>query len=363
VNPFTLTYDAENRITSASGAPGSTTYEYDGDGRRVKKVSGSTTTVFVYDAFGQLAAEYSTAGASSSGTQYLTADHLGSTRLMTDAAGAVKARYDYLPFGEGIGPGLNGRSSKYSVGAFPGVADGQAIKFTGKERDAETGLDYFLARYYSGPQGRFTSPDRPFVDQDESNPQSWNLYSYTRNNPLRFVDPDGQRVRVCITGGQCFEVDDKDYPGLQPGNPGVVLPTFNFGRDEISIQNITCGGQNCGTATYVNDNPGLQPIWFPIAEIRAQVAPLDPRNWARIGVNSTVKSAYDATGKVHGDLPKRVPDSWTREEMQEAAGELRKSIRRRKAEQVQLGEDGPHRARIAEEEQLLRQVEKKLSGS
>jgi RHS repeat-associated protein len=47
---------------------------------------------------------------------------------------------------------------------------------TGKERDAETGLDSFGARYYSGAQGRFTSPDEPFIDQDESDPQSWNLY-------------------------------------------------------------------------------------------------------------------------------------------------------------------------------------------
>jgi RHS repeat-associated protein len=55
---------------------------------------------------------------------------------------------------------------------------------TGKERDTETGLDYFGARYFSGAQGRFTSPDEPFADQYESDPQSWNLYTYGRNNPL-----------------------------------------------------------------------------------------------------------------------------------------------------------------------------------
>ncbi|RPJ63368.1 MAG: RHS repeat-associated core domain-containing protein, partial [Acidobacteria bacterium] len=44
-------------------------------------------------------------------------------------------------------------------------------------------MDYFGARYYSGPQGRFTSPDLPFADQHVEEPQSWNLYSYTRNNP------------------------------------------------------------------------------------------------------------------------------------------------------------------------------------
>jgi RHS repeat-associated protein len=59
------------------------------------------------------------------------------------------------------------------------------MRFTGKERDAETGLDYFGARYMAAAQGRFTSPDRPFMDQRVSDPQSWNLYTYGRNNPLR----------------------------------------------------------------------------------------------------------------------------------------------------------------------------------
>ena len=64
--------------------------------------------------------------------------------------------------------------------------------FTGKERDGETGLAYFGARYFSGAQGRFTSPDTPLADQCPQYPQSWNLYSYVRNNPLKFTDPTGQ---------------------------------------------------------------------------------------------------------------------------------------------------------------------------
>src|SRR5437879_1065109 len=84
-----------------------------------------------------------------------------------------------------------------------------AAESTGKERDGETGLDFFGARYFSGAQGRFTSPDPynlPFElskarDEDErtklrdrhiSNPQVWNRYAYTLNNPLRYVDPKGE---------------------------------------------------------------------------------------------------------------------------------------------------------------------------
>ena len=62
-------------------------------------------------------------------------------------------------------------------------------KFTGKLRDNESGLDYFGARYFSGAQGRFTTPDT--APPDLNNPQSWNRYSYALNNPLRMVDRDG----------------------------------------------------------------------------------------------------------------------------------------------------------------------------
>ena len=65
------------------------------------------------------------------------------------------------------------------------------INFTGKERDAETGLDYFGARYMSSPQGRFTSPDPLLNSGRLDDPQSWNRYAYAGNNPLRYIDPTG----------------------------------------------------------------------------------------------------------------------------------------------------------------------------
>src|SRR5208282_6082023 len=75
-------------------------------------------------------------------------------------------------------------------------------RFTQKERDTETGNDYFGARYYASSMGRFMSPDDG-IDQDFNDPQSWNLYSYVRNNPLGSVDADGRQVTVCtnVTNG------------------------------------------------------------------------------------------------------------------------------------------------------------------
>jgi RHS repeat-associated protein len=72
-----------------------------------------------------------------------------------------------------------------------------AYKFTGKERDSESGLDNFGARYYGSSLGRFMEVDPVQMSRKKLlDPQQWNMYAYTRNNPLRFVDPDGREVKV-----------------------------------------------------------------------------------------------------------------------------------------------------------------------
>ena len=154
----------------------------------------ASTTIYAYDASGQLSAEYSTAVPGETGTAYLLGDHLVSTRLVTNATGSAIQRFDYAPFGEdesAYGLGNRNLMTSYGVSGVP------TVKFTGKERDAESGLDYFGFRYYSGSQGRWTSPDEPFADQHPEDPQSWNMYGYVRNNPIKNTDPDG---RDCQSG-------------------------------------------------------------------------------------------------------------------------------------------------------------------
>ena len=70
-------------------------------------------------------------------------------------------------------------------------------RFSGKERDAETNLDYFGARYFSGAQGRFTSVDPAYESEILEYPQTWNRYSYVYNRPLSLTDPDG-RCPACV---------------------------------------------------------------------------------------------------------------------------------------------------------------------
>ena len=191
-------YDGDNRLVAfdeSLGTDSDTTYSYDGEGRRVQKVvggSGGITTTYVYNAAGQLVAEYTNPWRQETGTRYLTADHLGSTRVVTGEDQGVLSRHDYLPFGEEIGSlGDRDQVDGYTASRL----DGPAQKFTGKERDNESGLDYFQARYFSGAAGRFTSADAPLVDQFAESPPSWNLYVYSRNNPLRYIDPTGKCVQ------------------------------------------------------------------------------------------------------------------------------------------------------------------------
>jgi RHS repeat-associated protein len=204
-------YDAENRLLTVNDPTLSATpnfqYYYDGNGHRVMKVlcstspcstttSGAEITTYVYDPSGQLAAEYGSPS-SVSGTQYLFADHLGSTRILASSAGVFTRCFDYAPFGEELTTGMGSRGNCYTDVTYPSATpEAETAKFTSKERDAESGLDYFGARYFSSAQGRFTSPDwsaspEPVPYADLSNPQSLNLYSYMRNNPLSGADPDG----------------------------------------------------------------------------------------------------------------------------------------------------------------------------
>jgi RHS repeat-associated protein len=193
-----MVYDAENHQTGYTKAGATTSYTYDGDGHRVKRTDpDTTTTIFVYNAGGQLIAEYTSGTPPGGGTSYLTSDHLGSTRVVTDSTGGVKARYDYLPYGEEVGSDHGSRSSVTGYES----SDKTRQKFTQKERDNESGLDYFLARYYSSAQGRFTSPDPLLSSGTINDPRTWNRYSYTLNNPLKYVDPFGLFVWSTSLGG------------------------------------------------------------------------------------------------------------------------------------------------------------------
>jgi RHS repeat-associated protein len=101
-----------------------------------------------------------------------------------------------------------------------GVNDGLRQGFTGYERDLETGLDYAQARYYSSIHGRFTSVDS--AGPDLMDPQTLNRYRYALNNPLRYVDPDGNEEKEGFVEKLTKYVDK-------------LLAAFSSGPDEVGI--------------------------------------------------------------------------------------------------------------------------------
>ncbi len=197
----TYTYDQENRMTGTAGV----SYLFDGDGQRVKKAS--PASLYWYGATGNVLDETSGSGVlvseyiffngkrvarrdADNTVKYYFADNLGSASVITNATGAMPPleESDYYPYGGEI-PITNGDPNHY--------------KFTGKERDTESGLDNFGARFFTSNLGRFMTPDwaaRPTAVPYAvfGDPQSLNLYTYVENAPVNRVDADGH---YCIPAG------------------------------------------------------------------------------------------------------------------------------------------------------------------
>jgi RHS repeat-associated protein len=120
------------------------------------------------------------------GLHFYLDDPLGTRRAQTNYAGVLEQTCSSLPYGDALS----------CTGGD--LAAPTEHHFTGKERDVESGNDYFEARYYSSAMGRFMSPDwsaklEPVPYAKLDNPQSLNLYGYVRNNPLSMTDADGHQ--------------------------------------------------------------------------------------------------------------------------------------------------------------------------
>ena len=184
-----LTWDFDDRLRTGQGA----TFGYDHAGDRVHKAVGTAQTRY----FGKLyeispagvETKYVYAGARRIAKKEGTAklwyhqDHLGSVRLMSDAAGAAVNRYAY---------GAYGKVLTARVGAV------NTFEFSGARMDAETGLNYLGGRYYDSGLARFISAGASGANVED--PQAFNRYAYSQNNPIQNAGLDGGRPRAMASG-------------------------------------------------------------------------------------------------------------------------------------------------------------------
>jgi RHS repeat-associated protein len=212
---FTGTFPARNTVCPAA-VPGTNVtltglYLLNRGGEQVTELNG--TGGWVHSnvwAGSHLDATYDTKG-----LHFQLADPLGTRRVQTNYQGVVEETFQSLPFGDNLTPVSTGLSTS---------DDATEHHFTGKERDGESGNDYFPARYYASSMGRWMSPDPiPWLgwqnppegsseeEEEESHkkfeewisdPQNFNMYSYVNNNPLNHTDPSG--MAGCTAGGKTY---------------------------------------------------------------------------------------------------------------------------------------------------------------
>ena len=205
-----------------------------------------------------------------SGLRHYHLDHLGTPRVITDGSGNMigTTPYYYFPFGD-------------EATAEP--PPDEKLRFTGHERDTNDPfrLDYMHARYYyrGGAAGKFMSVD-PIKDWDPKQPQSWNLYSYVRNNPINMIDPDGReplvvdkgspnlmslliRVAMRPDGRQILAelAQSKALIGIREGSLPSTNNGVTFGYTQVALdKNRLTGAVSITTGTTINTQAIFDPV-------------------------------------------------------------------------------------------------------
>ncbi len=266
-------YNPESFMTTATTLTGSNTSARDAQGRRVKKTVTGTETLYFYigaeiiaEKTGATWTDYiffvgqriaQNTGSTHSTAVYLHTDHLGSTRLCTNASGDSSGTCDYEPFGE--------------VQAPSGCSVPTKFRFAGMEFDDETQLYHTWFRSYDPSQGRWMSVD-PLPGHPED-PQTLNRYVYVRNDPVNLIDPFGLDIIVieyeCLVrinpdgSREYIECEITSITVYQTGS----TPTLGGGGVQLGGSSSgdpdPGGGVGGATGTQVPPQPQQQPCVQP----------------------------------------------------------------------------------------------------
>jgi RHS repeat-associated protein len=241
----------KNGMLTPNGLVLTNLYTVGPQGEQLEETDGSSNLIH-FNVFweGKVLGSYSGATYAQTNWHFALNDWVGTKRVITNSVGGYSTSFFNGPFGD------------FQTQSGSG-SDPSEHHFAGKERDTESNLDYFPARYYNSNLGRFLSPDSDTLPDDVpyadfNNPQSLNLYAYVGNNPLSQTDADGHDVNVCTTGSdgnqQCSLLTNDQYQAAQQaGNGGLNVPSLNSVGTNGSGSITDANGNTVGSATYVSN--------------------------------------------------------------------------------------------------------------
>jgi RHS repeat-associated protein len=257
-NTTTYGWDYENQLTSVTlpASGGTVSFKYDPLGRRIYKSSPAVTSIFAYDGE-NLAEETSSSG--SVVARYANGRHIDELLEMIRSSSTLFYNADALATVTSLSNGTGGLSQTYSYDAY-GTQTGSSgsatnlFRFTGRELDTETALNYYRARYYDPAVGRFLSEDPEGFGGGD------NFYAYVANNPSLWNDPFGLCKTCGIAQGATYNVSGRIKPGS----------SFAF---SASFMNDETHDPNCCDVT--------QEVWFSRGPLPSGFKPPEdqPRHW------------------------------------------------------------------------------------
>jgi RHS repeat-associated protein len=306
---YNLAYDAENRLSGVSGAA-TAAFVYDGDGRRVKGTVGGVTTTYIgnyfewsgsaatmkkyYYAGGTRIAVRDGAGGGTAGLLWLVGDHLGSTSVVANSSGGLQSRVLYKAWGE----------PRYASASLP-------TQYTYTEQYSYTddittqgvtegfGLMFYNARWYDPALGGWNQSDS--IIPDPYNPLDWDRYTYARNNPVKFTDPNGHKPCELACDGETIDtiaaVDSlKKYTGLRWNG---------LSKEEQRL--LRRGGWNAGSFNdHMDQQTSRANFWHdPLTYLEIVVG---GAGLAKAGYNLFYGGSASAVSIIPTGLPKPVYD-------------------------------------------------------